>query len=161
MLLQNGGEVGLGDIVFKGAVAEHAGRVTGGRQFLVPVDNALGQRLHLLAGNLLGKTGHQDAATHGMHLTARDGALLDGYAQVEAELEQQFVEHIGLAAAFEQVILMIEQRSFQVVWLRIPRTDIGVVKLEDAEAGIAGKQRVVGFDLGGGAAQALFGEFGD
>ena len=88
MLLQNGGEVGLGDIVFKGAVAEHAGRVSGRRQFLVPVDNALGQRLHLLAGNLLGKAGHQDAAPHGMHLSAHDGALLDGHAQVKAKLEQ-------------------------------------------------------------------------
>ena len=68
--------------------------------------------LHLLAGHLLGKAGHQNAATHGMHLMARDGALLDGHAQVKAELEQQFVEHVRFSATFEQVIPVVEQRGF-------------------------------------------------
>lgn len=36
-----------------------------------------------------------------------------------------------------------------------------MVELEDTEAGIAGKQRVVGFDLGCGAAQAFFGQLGN
>ena len=50
------------------------------------------------------------------------------------------------------MILVVEQRGFQIGRIGVPGADVGVVKLEDAEAGIAGKQRVVGFDLGGGAA---------
>lgn len=55
------------------------------------------------------------------------------------------------------MILVVEQRGFQIRRIGVPGADIGVVELEDAEAGVAGEHRAVGFDLGGGTAQAFLG----
>ena len=84
MLLQNGGEIGFGHIIGKGAVAEHAGGIAGGGQFLVPGDDALGEWLHLLTGEFFGQAGQQHTAAHSMHIKPFNAALFDGYAQVEA-----------------------------------------------------------------------------
>jgi len=58
VLLEDGGEVGLGHVVGKGAVAEDDRRLTGWIQCLVPGGNAQRQRIHFGAGDLLGKA-HQ------------------------------------------------------------------------------------------------------
>ena len=52
VLLEDGGEVGLGHVVGEGAVAEDDVRLAGRGQFLVPGDDAERQRLHLLAAIL-------------------------------------------------------------------------------------------------------------
>ena len=57
------------------------------------------------------------------------------------------------------MILVVEQRGFQIRRVGVPGADVGVVELEDAEAGIAGKQRILCLYLGGSAANSLFGEF--
>ena len=62
---------------------------------------------------------------------------LDGHAEVEAELEQQLVEHVRLGAVGLQVLHGVEQRLVEVVAVRLPRADVAGVELEDAEAEIA------------------------
>ena len=67
MLLQNGGEVGLGHVVRKGAVAEHAGCVAGRDEFFVPSHDALRQGFHLVAADCRREAGHQHTAANRMH----------------------------------------------------------------------------------------------
>ena len=43
------------------------------------------------------------AATDGVHLLADKFLCLNGYTQVEAELEQQFVKHVGFRAPLFQM----------------------------------------------------------
>ena len=106
-------------------------------EFLVPLDDALRQRLHLAALDLLGEAGDQDAAADGVHVLAGDRARLDGHAEVEAELEQQLVEDVRLGAVGLQVLDGVEQRLVEVVAVRLPRADVAGVELEDAEAEVA------------------------
>ena len=53
------------------------------------------------------------------------------------------------------------QRLCKVLAVRLPRPDVAGVELEDAEAEVARKHRVLFLDLLSGAAQAFFGQFGD
>ena len=59
------------------------------------------------------------------------------------------------------MFLVIKQSLREIVAIRIPGPDVGVVKFEDPEAGVAREHRIFGFYFGSGAAQALFGEFCD
>ena len=70
MLAENGGEVGLGNIVGEGAVAEDTGRVASRGKLLVPGDDALCQRLDIIERDLFGKAGEQYAATDSIDLLA-------------------------------------------------------------------------------------------
>ena len=65
-----------------------------------------------------------------MHIQPFDAALFDGYAQIQPQLEQQFIEHIGLAASFEQVILMVKQYGVQVIRSRIQARMLEVSSLK-------------------------------
>ena len=47
MLLQDGREVGFGNIILKGTVAEHHRAVSGRRKLVMPPGNSKGQRLDL------------------------------------------------------------------------------------------------------------------
>ena len=88
--------------------------------------------------------------------------VLDGHAEVEAELEQQLEEDVRLGAVGLQVL---DGSSSSVcarfVAVRLPRPDVAGVELEDAEAEVAREHRVLVLDLLPGAAQAFFGQFGD
>ena len=63
-LLQDGGEVGLDDIVCEGAVAEDYSAVAGWCELLVPLGDSEGQRLDLLPGDFFVEAGDQRAANH-------------------------------------------------------------------------------------------------
>lgn len=56
-----------------------------------------------------------------MHLLAGDPAGFDRYAEIQPELEQQFVRHVLFRAAFEDVALMREQFGFQLFGVRIAK----------------------------------------
>ena len=75
MLLEDGGEVGLGHIVGKGAVAEDHGAFTRRSQCLVPLDDAEGQRLDFLAGDLRGEADEEGARADAVDGLAGNGLL--------------------------------------------------------------------------------------
>src|SRR3989339_1357218 len=79
VLLKYRREIGLGDVVGEGAVAEDAGAVAGRGEFLVPGDYALGQGLDVLTGDLGGKAGHQHAAADTVHGQAVLALLLRAF----------------------------------------------------------------------------------
>lgn len=79
-LVEDGGQVGFGDVISKGAVTEHAGAVAGWGLRLVPGNNPLSQVFHLAAGYLLGQAGQQNATADAVHGFAGDLLLLDGDA---------------------------------------------------------------------------------
>src|SRR5687768_556389 len=118
--MQDGSEVSLRHVVGEGTVAKYASSVTGGLQLLMPLHYALRQQFHLFARDLGCEAGDQYAATDAVDGLTDDGLLLDGHAQVEAKLEQQFVEHVRLAAVALQVVLVVEQRLAEVVTIRLP-----------------------------------------
>lgn len=98
VLFQNGGQIGLCDIVGKGTIKEHAGGIASGRKLLSPCNDARRQHIHFSARNCRCKAGHQDTAAHRMHVLASDRAKFDGHAQIEAKFKQQLIENVGLCA---------------------------------------------------------------
>src|SRR5690606_13084395 len=86
---------------------------------------------------------------------------LDGDAEVEAELEEQLVQHIGLGAIGLDVLHGVEERLAKVIAVRLPCTDVAGIELEDTEAEVARVRRVLVLDLLRGAAEALLGQLGD
>lgn len=56
---------------------------------------------------------------------------------------------------------MVEQGFLQVVSIRVPGADVGVVEFEHAKAGVTSKHGIVGFDLDRSTAQAFFSQFGN
>ena len=96
MLLQNGGDVGLGNIIFEGTVAEDHRGVARGFELLMPLGNTEGQWLDVSPSDLLVKAGDQRTGSDGAHGLANDGPGLDRYAKVEAQLEQQLAADVVL-----------------------------------------------------------------
>ena len=143
MLFQNGRHIRLSHVVFKGTVAEDNRDVSLGFKLFVPLGNAEGQRIDFPSVNMLVEAGEQRPGTDGVHSLACNDLGLDGHAQVETELKQQLVEDVVLASIRFDVVDTVEQRSFQVVAVRLPNADIGRVELEDAEAEVASERRVV------------------
>ena len=78
VLFQNGRQVGLGDVVHKGAVAEDHGAVPGGGKLGMPLGDTQGQRLDLLAGDLLVEAGDQrpgaDGIGKGAYIASKPGS---------------------------------------------------------------------------------------
>ena len=72
-----------------------------------------------------------------MNPVLADDPRLNGRAEIEAELQQQFVEEVLLSPAGFDVIDYGEEFSLKVIGSRVPRTDARCVELEDAEAEIA------------------------
>ena len=161
MLLEDGGDVGLGHVVGEGAVAEDHGALARWGQRLVPVHDAEGQRLDFLSGDLRGEADEQRAGADAVDGLASEGLLLDGHGQVEAELEEQLEEDIRLGAVGLEVLDRFFERLREVLAVRFPRPNVTGGQLEDAEAEVAGKQRVLFPNLLAGTAQAFFGQFGD
>lgn len=54
-----------------------------------------------------------------------------------------------------------EDRPFEIIRPRIPRSDVGRVEFIDSEADIPCKHGMVGLDFFPGPAETLFGQFGD
>ena len=77
MLLQDGGQVALGHVIGKGAVAEHTGGVARGSLLLVPGHDAQGQRLGIGHGDAGVQAGHQHAAADAVNGLAGDAFVLD------------------------------------------------------------------------------------
>ena len=67
----------------------------------------------------------------------------DGHAEVESELEQEFKEDVLLGAVYFQVPGVRLQAGGEVGAVRVPRLDVAAIQLEDAEAEVAGGQRVL------------------
>ena len=63
MLIKDCGEVGLGHVGGEGSIAEDACGVAGGRERLVPGDNALRERLNVVAGEACEQHLSADAIT--------------------------------------------------------------------------------------------------
>src|SRR5690606_15944500 len=97
----------------------------------------------------------------GVHFLVGERARLDGDAEVEAELEQQLVQHIGLGAIGLDVLHGVEERLVKVVAVGLPRADVAGIELEDAKAEVAREHRILVLDLLRRAAEALLGELGD
>ena len=166
VLLEDGGEVGLGHVVGEGAVAEDDGGFSGGLQCLVPRHEAEGQRLHVGLRDGGREADEQRAAADGVDVMRllRGSATcfrLDGHAEVEAELEEQLEEDVLLGAVGLEVLDGGFEGLGEVVAVRLPRPDVAAGELEDAEAEVAREQRVLLPNLLPGPAQAFFGQFGD
>ena len=85
MLLEDGGEVGFGHVVGKGAVAEDDGAFAGGSLGFVPGRNAERQRFDFLGRDGFGQAHEQSASSDAVDLLAGDGARFNGHGEVEAE----------------------------------------------------------------------------
>ncbi len=90
-------------------------------------------------GDFFVEAGDQRAAADGAHGLARDGPGLDGHAEIVSELEQKLVKDIFLTSVRFDVVDAVEQRTFEIVAVRLPRADVGGIELEDAEAEVAGE----------------------
>ena len=100
------------------------------------------------------------AAADSMDGLTSELAPFDWHAQVQTKLEQQLGQHVLLAAAGDDVLDVVEQVAFQIA-TGLPGAEVGLVEFVDAEAGVTGKQRIVGLGLGAGAAKAFFSQLGN
>ena len=97
VLVQDRGDVGLGDVVGEAAILEHARWCRRRAPAPCATRRSRRQRLDHLLRQSVGKAGDQRAAADGMDGLARDRLRLDRHAEIEAELEQQLVEDVLLA----------------------------------------------------------------
>ena len=104
MLLENGGEVGLGHVIGKRAVAEYNARLARRGQLLVPFGDAERHRLYVSGSYIRGETDDQRSRADAMYRFSGDCLLLDRNGEVESELEQQFEEDVLLCAVGLQVL---------------------------------------------------------
>ena len=151
MLLEDRGEVALGDVALKGAVAEDDAAFLGvGRGELVtPLHDPQGQWLGIGRLDLRREAGEEHAAADAFHLFARDLLRLDRDAEIEAGLEEDVVDEIVVGAVGLNVVDRFGDRRGDILRGRIPRLDIAGVELEDAEAEVTLKQcRSFGYSLG-------------
>ena len=89
----------------------------------------------LRRGDLSGEADEQHAAADAVHGLAGDRLLLDGHAEVEAELEQQLEEDVLLGAVgLRGVRRWSSSVSAEFVAVRLPCPDVAGVELEDAKA---------------------------
>jgi len=142
MLLEDGGEIGFGDIIREGAVAEDNGGVTGGLEFTMPGHQRQGQGFHIGEGDGGGEAHHQGAGADRMKgvvlsRAAWQGALFDGHAEVEAKFEEQLKEDVLLAAVAFEMLDGGFEAFVKAVGIGIPFADVGGIELEDAEAEVA------------------------
>ena len=151
----------LADVVSEGAVAEDDGCFARRRQLGVPRRHSVGEGFDVVPGNLVVEASDQRTGADGTDQLARDGARLDGHAEIKPELQQQLVEDVLLTAVGLDVFDVGQQRPFQVVTVRFPGADVGGVELEDAKAEVAREHGILVLDLLCGAAEAFFGKFSD
>ena len=130
MLFQDGRKVRFGNVIREGAVTEDHGAVAGGLDLGMLLGNAKGQRLHFLSGDLFVEAGEQRASADGVDGLARDVPGVDGHAEIEAELEQQFTENVLLTSVSLDVIDAVEQRLVQIFAVRLPGADVGRISLK-------------------------------
>lgn len=114
-LLQNGGKIGLGDVILEGPVAEDHRGVACGFELLVPLGNAEGEQFDVFPIDPLVKTGDQRTDADGTDRFVHDGLGLDGHAQVHAKLDQQIVKDVVLATIRLDVVDAVEKRPLPIV----------------------------------------------
>lgn len=148
MLLEDGGEVGLGHVVGKGTVPEDDGGFSGGFQCLVPGHEAEGQRLHVALRDGGREADERRAAADGVDFlrllhSSFDLLPFNRRAEVEAELEEQLEEDVLLGAVGLEVFNGGFEGFDDVLAVRLPRPNVAAGKLEDAEAEVAREQWVL------------------
>ena len=87
-------EVGLGNVVGEGAVAENHRRFSGGSQRLVPLRNAFPKRLNVLSGDRLVKTRHKGTYADRVHGLICDTTHFNSNAEIETEFQKQLGEDV-------------------------------------------------------------------
>ena len=127
MLLENGGEIRLGDIIGEGAVTKDNSRLACGVQFLVPVDHTERQRFDICNSNPFGEAHQKRPSADTLYLLSAEGLLLDGHTQVKPKLQQQFVEDVNLVPVGFDVVDAFEQCLVQVIAVRFPGANVGGV----------------------------------
>ena len=138
VLFQYGRHVSLGDVIGEGAVTEGHLGIAGEFQLIAPVDDALGEGFDFVTVDRFIETGEKDTVADAVNGLAGDLFLFNGYGQIIAALQEQFIENILFAAAFDQVLGVVEQGLFQVVSVRIPGADVSAVEFEDFENEVSG-----------------------
>ena len=161
MLVQDCGEVALGHVVFEGAVEEDNGRFASRGKFLVPSCDAEGQWFRVDARDRSIQADQQNAGTDALHDFPANRLRFDGYAEIEAELEQQFRENIPFGAVGLNVDDPAFEGSFEIAFVRLPSADVAAVFLKDPEAVIAGIKGMLRTDLLPSPAEAFLRQFGD
>ena len=78
---------------------------------------------HVL-GQAIVKADDQRAAADGMHGLARNRLRLDRYAEIEAELQQQLIEHVLFLAALDKVFGILQQTVFEVGGIGVPGANV-------------------------------------
>src|SRR5262245_16951090 len=87
--------------------------------------------------------------------------FLNGDAKVEAQLQEQLVQHILLCTVRRKVVYGVLQGCVQVGAIRLPSTNVARVKPKNPKAQVASERRVLVLDPLRSASQALFGQLGD
>ena len=93
----------------------------------MPVSDTRCQLLHIAARDGLVQARDQDTAADRMDRLTRNDLRFDGDAEIQPELQKQFVEDVLLRASRFDVVEASEQRVVQSVWSRIPSADVGGV----------------------------------
>jgi len=77
VLLKYGCKVGLCNVIGKGTVTEDAGGLTCRCKLFMPCNNALGERLNLITGDMSSKADEEHATADGVNLFACKCPFLD------------------------------------------------------------------------------------
>jgi hypothetical protein len=161
VLLEDGGEVGLGHVVRKGAVTEDRGTFTRRGQLLVPFDDPEGQWLDLVASDLGSETNDERTRANAVDCFPGNGLLLDWHAEVETELEEQLVEDVRLGPVDPKMLYAQLQRLFHIFADWLPGSDVRAIEFEDTEAYVTMKHRVFFPNLLPRSTETFFRYFGD
>ena len=124
MLLKNGCKVGLCNVISKGTVAENRGCFSCWCKLFVPCNNALGERLNLITGDMSSKADKQHTTADGVNLFTCKRPFLDRNTEVKAKFEEQFIENVRLGAVSLQMIYRVGKSKLKVLAIRFPGIDV-------------------------------------
>jgi hypothetical protein len=95
------------------------------------------------AKNLIGEADDHRTSSNAVNSLARDRLAFGGHGKVKAELEEQLVENVLLGTICLEMFDRFFECLREVFTVRLPRPDVAAGQLEDAEAEVARKQRIL------------------
>ena len=104
VLLENGGEVGLGDVVGKSAVTQNNSGFACWGLGLMPLRNSECEAFDFFGGDAFGKAHHQRARTDTVNVMAGDGLRFSRHGEIQTKLEKQFKEYVLFGAVGLQML---------------------------------------------------------
>jgi hypothetical protein len=106
----------------------------------VPVCDAEGKRFDGRLIDVFVQAHDKGTGSDRVDSTLRDCPRFDGNAEVESELQEEFIKNVLLVAIFFEVVDAVEDGLVDIFGLGIPRTYVGCIEAEYPEVQISVKE---------------------